>query len=72
MMKSKTKADQDAELLKDFVKAIQKRGKQLCGEDAEVYSFTVGYLESFMRDFVTPEMRRSIRFRMGTYSKGNV
>ena len=40
MMNSKSKANQDAELLKDFVEAIERRAKELV--DGETKGFTLG------------------------------
>ena len=62
MMNSKSKASQDAELLKDFVEAIERRAKELV--DGETKGFTLGYLSSFVEQNMTPKMRKAIKNRM--------
>ena len=64
MMNSKSKANQDAQLLKDFVEAIERRAKEMF--DGETKGFALGYLASFVEMNMTPKMRKAIKTRMAS------
>ena len=68
MMNSKSKASQDAKLLKDFVEAIERRAKQIV-VDGDTEGFSAGYLAGFIEMFdndwnMTPKMRKAIKARL--------
>lgn len=59
----------DQELMKEFLKVIHSRAVVVGGVNSNGNSsdFSLGYLESFVSDHMTPKFRKAIRDRMATY-----